>query len=69
MDAASGEHGAHVLPLPVGIAATGTRTDRDSPGSVTVPAKPCRDVLAHPGSGLSQPGADLGPSGRPVGQA
>ena len=38
MDAVSGQDGPQVLPLPVGIAATGTRTERDSLGSVEVPA-------------------------------
>jgi fumarate hydratase, class II len=39
VDAASGQDGPRVLPLPVGIAATGTRTERDSLGSVEVPAE------------------------------
>ncbi len=38
MDAASGPDGPQVLPLPVGISATGTRTERDSLGTVEVPA-------------------------------
>jgi hypothetical protein len=69
VDAASGQSGPHVLPLPVGIAATGTRTNRDSLGSVAAPAKPCRGALTHPGSGLGRPGADPGPSSGPAGQA
>ncbi len=39
MDAFSGQDGPQVLPLPVGIAATGTRTEWDSLGSVEVPAE------------------------------
>jgi fumarate hydratase class II len=38
VDAASGQDGPRVLPLPVGISATGTRTERDSLGTVEVPA-------------------------------
>ena len=38
MDAANGPDAPQVLPLPVGITATGTRTERDSLGTVEVPA-------------------------------
>jgi len=69
VDAANGQHVPHVLPLPVGSAATGTRTNRDSLGSLEAPAKPCRGALTHPGSGPGQPGADPGPSGGTAGQA
>jgi len=38
VDAVSGQDAPRVLPLPVGIDATGTRTERDSLGTVEVPA-------------------------------
>jgi len=38
VDAANGPDAPQVLPLPVGITATGTRTERDSLGTVEVPA-------------------------------
>ena len=69
MDAASGQNGPHVPPLPVDIAATGTRTNRDSLGSMEALAEPCRGALTHPGSGPGQPGADLGPGSGTSGQA
>src|SRR5216684_2652929 len=38
VDTADGQDAPRVLPLPVGITATGTRTERDSLGAVEVPA-------------------------------
>jgi len=69
VDAASAQNGPHVPPPPVGIAATGTRTNRDSLGSMEAPAEPCRGALTHPGSGPGQPGTDSDPSSGTAGRA